>query len=109
MPTRLVVRLHMRRSARAVAGNRPAAATSTRPSRWRLRLADEDDAAVIDVGSRRPGHQKAAQTLEEICRIIAGKGGCRIEADRAGASERRLVRGGAGRTVARAAAPVGAV
>src|SRR3954469_17163080 len=111
MPTRLEVRLHMRKSARAGPATRFGAmeatsATAASPlsrlrERVRVRLraaltrtaapdstlgsqpegrlspvsrkrnsADEDDAAVIDIRSCRPGHQEVAQTLEKICRII---------------------------------------
>src|SRR6185436_17557441 len=100
MPMRLVVRLHMRRSAWAgvasaldtitvipAAAKRRAGIQPRAPTPWvpdsRLRRlpgrprrglsVDEDDAAVIDVGSGRSAGDEVAETLEETCRIVLGE------------------------------------
>src|SRR5918993_875307 len=120
MPTRLVVMLHRRKSARAAdptdeAARRtaasakrdhaPVAAATSRGSA----SADEDNAAVIDVGSRGSRADEVAQSLEEICRIVVAQEGARIKTEALGAHKGGLVDDGPGGIAGRAAAAVRAV
>src|SRR5687768_12555629 len=120
MPTRLVVMLHSRRSARAAVtasgdapSRQPTSATRVhafgKPRRGYGGSADEDDAAVIDVGSGRSGSDEVLQTLEEICRIVVLKEGGRIKTEPLRPRKGGFVDDGAGRIGGRAAAAVGAV
>src|SRR3712207_2109648 len=116
MPMRLGVRLHMRRSAKAgvalninivipAAAKRRAGSHPRAPAPWipdgrvprpsgrppEVDSVHEDDAAVIDVGSGRSAGDEVAETREEICLIVVGEEGRRVEAERPGAGKRGLV------------------
>src|SRR3712207_3011383 len=87
MPTRLVVMLHRRRSARAgEAVRRDATKRTAAPPIPRCRArercsADEDDPAIIDVGSRRSRGDEVAQTLKKTCRIVVIEQAARIKTE----------------------------
>src|SRR4051812_44131230 len=126
MPMRLVVRLHMRRSARAgvasaldiitvipAAAKRRAGIQPRGPTPWvpdsrvprlpgrprRGLSAHKDDAAVIDVGSGRSAGDKVGETLEEARRIVLGEKRRRVEPERPRALERGVVDDRAGGVV----------
>src|SRR5215207_6916714 len=94
MPMRLVVMLHRRKSARAAvaaSGETPSSAPRSTKRRHAFGAAaepgalrasaDEDDPAVINVGSCRSRGDEVAQSGEEICRIVVIEQGARIKTE----------------------------
>src|SRR4051794_9720463 len=120
MPTRLVVMLHRRRSARA--GVDAVAEAPTKAAMEARRVpaataalsqprasADEDDSAVIDVGSCRSRGDEVAQSLKESCRIVVTEEGARIKTEAPGPRKGGLIDERAGRVGGGAAAAIRAV
>src|SRR5688572_28722002 len=70
---------------------------AARPSLRRQRSADEDDPAVIDVGSGGSGSDEVAQGHEKAGRIVLSEKHRRIKTLPAGAMQGRRIDQGAGR------------
>src|SRR5215207_9895371 len=112
MPMRLVVMLHMRRSATAGEAARVNAPSASANSVVRARQrgsADEDDAAIIHVGAGWSGGEEIAQAFEETRRVVVGEDWPDIKSRRLRPHECRLVDERAGGIARVAAAAVGAI